>query len=80
MKKKNKAAAQDWQQDQKEEREVNENFSEDLERLRYAGCKRNNMPDPDTFRKAGYLNAAQKIRQALGLLEDAYYEVTARVG
>lgn len=70
-----KANAREWQEQQRAEKYARENLERDMERLRYAGCKRDDMPDPDTFAAAGYPEAAKKIRQALSLLEDAYYEV-----
>jgi hypothetical protein len=74
MAKGNRAAKQDWHDEQRRERQVSENLDRDMERLRYAGCKRHDMPDPEVFAAAGMNGVALKIRQAIALLEDAYTE------
>lgn len=70
-----KTDAREWREQQRAESKAKEELRDELEKLRYAGCKRFNMPDPATFENSGYPEAAQKIRQALRLLNEAYFEV-----
>lgn len=69
-----KADARDWHEQQRREKELVEDLEEHTNRLFYAGCKRHQMPDPDVFHSAGKPEVANKISQALSLLDDAYYE------
>lgn len=75
MSKANRAAAKDWHADQKAKKYADQNFSDEREKLRYAGCKRDQMPDPAVFEVAGYPGCAQKIRQALRLLDEAHDDI-----
>lgn len=72
MNKKNKAQAREWYNDRRQEEREREQFDQEMEVLRYAGCKREGTPDPEVFERRGMKDVALKIRQASGLLEDAY--------
>lgn len=73
-KSKNKAAARDWQEQQKADSSRQEMFEMEKERLWYAANKRkSNYPHPDVFEEMGMPDVATKIREAYALLETAYY-------
>jgi hypothetical protein len=67
--------AREWHEEQRIEREREEALDKHAERLRYAGEKKHDMPDPDVFRKAGMTEVADKIQRALSLLQEASWEV-----
>ena len=68
----NKAAAQDWQNEQKEIARTQEDLDEQRTLLWYAGEKRKtNFPHPDTLERLGYPAVAAKVREAYSLLSDA---------
>jgi hypothetical protein len=74
VKKANKAAAQDWNNEQRILRDFEEQFEEQENLLRYAAEKRKcNYPCAEMFHNAGYIEVAAKIKQAYSLLQDAYY-------
>jgi hypothetical protein len=70
----NRAAAQDWQNEQKELARNQEDLEEQQTMLWYAAEKRDvNFPSPDTLERLGHADVAAKVREAYGLLSDAYY-------
>lgn len=74
-KKANKAAADDWRQEQREATEREEALSEQQTALFYAGNKRDNynFPCAETLDRLGFADAASKVRQAYSLLAEAEY-------
>lgn len=74
-KKANKAAADDWHQEQKATARVNVALEEQETALWAAANKRDNWdwPDPTTLTQLGYSEAAAKVSQAYRLLEEADY-------
>lgn len=72
MNKKNRALVREWHTDKKQEEQEQQEFDQEMEVLRYAGCKREGMPDHKVFEQRGLKEVALKIQQASRLLEDAY--------
>jgi hypothetical protein len=74
-KKINKAAAEDWQQEQKAAAERDEAMSEQQTALFYGANKRDssNFPCAETLERLGFAEAASKVRQAYRLLGEAEY-------
>lgn len=73
MKKANKEAAREWQQEQSAAERAKVELETQKELLRYAAHKRKaGFPCPETIRQLGYPGVAESIEQAYRLLEYAY--------
>lgn len=74
MKKANRAAASEWQAEQRQQAEQRAALEQNREALWYAAEKRNayNFPCPSVFRAAGLVEVAQLIDEAYAKLQEAY--------
>lgn len=71
MAKKNKAAADDWYASQRDIKQREADTEDQKEHLHYATRRKRDWPCPTVLDRLGFVDAAEKVRKAYRLLDEA---------